>query len=80
MKVAELEVTLLDQIEKLNDDSILADPASAKVLIDRSMAMKGLTDSYIEMTRVKLDIVRELRKGDEQKVCSFLGIEDGKQK
>ena len=80
MKVTELEVTLLDQIEKLNDDSILADPASAKVLIDRSMAMKGLTDSYIEMTRVKLDMVRELRKGTDPRVCSFLGIEDGQQK
>lgn len=47
MNIKELEATLLDQIEKLNDDSIAEDEASCRALIDRSNAMSDLTNSYI---------------------------------
>ncbi|MBP3773438.1 MAG: hypothetical protein J6I53_12265 [Treponema sp.] len=47
MSVKELEDVLLDQIEKLNDDSIMDDPEKAKILIDKSKSMTDLTNAYI---------------------------------
>lgn len=38
-RIKELEATLLDQIEKLNDDSIFEDADKAKILIERSKAI-----------------------------------------
>lgn len=39
----ELEEALLDQIEKLNDDSIGEDPDATKAMVERSKAMSELT-------------------------------------
>jgi hypothetical protein len=55
----ELEKTLLDQIEKLNDDSLSNDPDAARLQIDKSKAMSDLAGKAIELNRLKLDIYKE---------------------
>lgn len=74
MSVKELEDVLLDQIEKLNDDSIMDDPEKAKILIDKSKSMTDLTNAYIGVQRMKLDVVKELNKGGNL-YENYLGIE-----
>jgi len=59
-RIKEIEETLLDQIEKLSDDSIMSDKEEAKQMVERSRAMAGLASSFIEINRMKLDIVKEL--------------------
>ena len=70
----ELEKTLLDQIEKLNDDSLADDPEKARLLIDKSKAMTDIAGKAIELNRLKLDIYKEANAngGLYEK---FLGIE-----
>lgn len=46
-RIKELEDTILDQIEKLNDDSIADDPEAIQRMIERSKAMAQLTDSFV---------------------------------
>lgn len=60
MKIQELENCLLDQIEKLNDDSLASDVDAAKAVIEKSKAMSDLTNSYIGLQRMKLDVVKHL--------------------
>ena len=76
-RVEELENVLLDQIEKLNDDSYLEDIEKAKVLIERSKTISGLANSFINVQQTKLDVVRELNKGGNL-YESYLGIESKK--
>ena len=59
MKLDELENTLLDQIEKLNDDSLADDPEKAQMMIEKSKAMSDLAGRVNEMNRLKLDIYKE---------------------
>jgi hypothetical protein len=86
--IKELEISILDQIQKLNDDSIMADAEDAKQLIERSKAMSDLTNSYIEIQKTKLDAqrikietVRVIHqtsigiKYEDEKVKKYLGIE-----
>jgi len=70
----ELEATLLDQIEKLNDDSIATDPEEARLMIERSKAIGDLAGKLTEINRLKLDVVKEANQngGLYEK---FLGIE-----
>ena len=86
MKIEELEATLLDQIEKLNQDDIMDKPEEADRLIARSKAMSELTDSIIDIQRVKIDAQRV--KIEAVKVAmdscglgyeNYLGIEADKQ-
>lgn len=72
--LAEMEKTLLDQIEKLNDDSIASDPEAAKVMIERSKAIGSLASQVTEINKLKLDIYKEANAngGIYEK---FLGIE-----
>lgn len=58
MKIEELEATLLDQIEKLNQDDIMDKPEEADRLIARSKAMSDLTDNIIEIQKIKIDAQR----------------------
>jgi hypothetical protein len=73
-RIKELEATLLDQIEKLNDDSIFEDADKAKILIERSKAISDLTQSFVEVNRMKLDVVKELNKGGNL-YENYLGVE-----
>lgn len=59
MKSNELEECLLDQIEKLNDDSLAEDPDKARIMIEKSKAMSELAGKINELNRLKLDIYRE---------------------
>ena len=58
MRIEELENTLLDQIEKLNQDDVMASPEEADRLIARSKAMSELTNSYIDIQRTKIEAQR----------------------
>lgn len=71
----ELENVLLNQIEMLNDESILTDKESATIAIEKSKAISDLTGNFTELQKVKLDIVKTARK--EQGVYDkYLGIEE----
>ena len=58
MKIDELETTLLDQIEKLNQDDVMTTPEEVDRLIARSKAMSDLTGNIIEIQKVKIDAQR----------------------
>lgn len=74
MSIHELEEVLLDQIEKLSDDSIAEDEEKAQQMIDRSKSIAELTNSFIGVQRVKLDVVKELNRGGTI-YEKYLGIE-----
>ena len=76
-RIKELEDTILDQIEKLNDDSIGDDPEAIQRMIDRSKAIAQLTDSFVSINRMKLDVVKELNKNGSL-YENYLGITDEK--
>lgn len=76
-RIKELEDAILDQIEKLNDDSIADDPEAIQRMIDRSKAMAELTDSFVSINRMKLDVVKELNKNGSL-YENYLGITDAK--
>ena len=70
----ELENVLLNQIEMMNDESILTDEESAIIAIKKSKAISDLTGNFTELQKVKLDIVKTAMK--EQGVYDkYLGIE-----
>ena len=56
MKIDELENTLLDQIEKLNDDSLSADPEAARLMIEKSKAMSELAGRVNDLNTLKLAV------------------------
>ena len=74
-RLKELEEMLLDQVEKLNDDSIADDLEATQKLIDRSKAMEGLADQIVEINRLKLDVVKEMNSNGGL-YENYLGIED----
>ncbi|MCR5218605.1 hypothetical protein [Treponema sp.] len=74
-KVNELENVLLDQIEKLNDDSIFEDETKAKILIERSNSIADLANAFTGLTRTKLDVVREM-KSNGGMYEKYMGIEE----
>lgn len=59
MKLDELEATLLDQIEKLNDDSLAEDMEKAQMMIEKSKAMGDLAGRINDLNRLKLDVYKE---------------------
>ena len=73
MRIDELEKTLLDQIEKLNDDSLAEDFDNARIMIEKSKVMSDLAGRVTELNRLKLDVYREANEngGIYEK---FLGI------
>lgn len=75
MNISELENTILDQIEKLSDDSIGDDVEQIRMMIDRSKSMTDLTNAFIGIQRFKLDAVKHLEKNGGL-YESYLGIED----
>ena len=76
MRTDELEKVLLDQIEKLNDDSVMDEPEKARILVERSRYMSDLANSFIELNRLKLDIVKEMSRDRGSEIyANYLGIE-----
>lgn len=73
--INELEKALLDQIEKLNDDSIAEEPEAAEIMINKSKAMSDLAAQVIAINRLKLDVVKELN-GNGGIYEKYLGIEE----
>lgn len=59
MKMDELEAVLLDQIEKLNDDSLAEDVEKAQMMIDKSKAISDLAARVNDLNRLKLDVYKE---------------------
>ena len=59
MKMDDLEATLLDQIEKLNDDSLAEDVEKAQMMIEKSKAMSELAGRINDLNRLKLDVYKE---------------------
>lgn len=64
MTLNELEETLLDQIEKLSDDSIGEDRELTKMMVDRSSAISNLATNVLAISHLKLEIVKTLSKND----------------
>lgn len=60
-KVSELERTLLDQIEKLNDDSLFNNQEEAMLVIEKSKAISDLANTYVGIQGMKLSIAKELK-------------------
>ncbi len=56
--VSELENVILDQIEKLNQDDVMAKPKEAELLISRSKVISDLSNNFIEIQKTKLDAQR----------------------
>ena len=59
MKMDELEAVLLDQIEKLNDDSLAEDVEKAQMMIDKSKAISDLAGRVNDLNRLKLDVYKD---------------------
>ena len=70
----ELEVVLLNQIEMLNDESILTDKESATITIEKSKAISALAGNFTELQKTKLDIVKTAMK-DRGVYDKYLGLE-----
>lgn len=75
MNINELERVLLDQIEKLNDDSLANTPEEARAVIEKSKAMSALASNVMQINHFKLEAVKEFgRNGDAY--ATYLGLED----
>lgn len=73
LSLKELENVLLDQIEKLSDDSIGDDKEATKLMIDRSKAISELSTNVIALNNMKLAFVKEMNKNG-GKYSEVLGI------
>lgn len=65
---------MLNQIEMLNDESILTDKESATIAIEKSKAISDLTGNFTELQKVKLDIVKTAIK-EKGIYDKYLGLE-----
>lgn len=75
-KFEELENAILGQIGMLNDNSVMSSKEDAEQLIERSKAISSLADSFIGISRLKLDVVKqfELSRLNKPEYEKFLGI------
>ena len=74
-KIEELEKTLLDQIEKLNDDTIFEDKEKVGILVERSKAISSLTQNFVNVQNMKLNVVKTLSDNGGL-YENYLGVED----
>ena len=75
--IAELENVLLDQIEKLNDDSIADNKEEVEKIIGRSKAISDLASNYINLQQLKISAVLAVEKtGGMPAYEKYLGITD----
>lgn len=84
-KLEELSNTLLDQIEKLNDDSLYEDKEAAKTAIAKSKVISDLASNVVAIhqaqldeTRLKIEAVKIAMDADGYNYSKFLGIEEDK--
>lgn len=71
----ELENVLLDQIEKLNDDSIADNKEEVEKIIGRSKAISDLASNYINIQQLKISAVLAVEKtGGIPAYEKYLGI------
>lgn len=73
-KIKELENVLLDQIEKLNDDSLFEEEEKAKIMIEKSKAISELSKNFTEIQKMKLEVVRHAENTGTL-YTKYLGIE-----
>lgn len=73
-KIKELENVLLDQIEKLNDDSLFEEEEKAKIMIEKSKAISELSKNFTEIQKMKLEVVRHAENTGNL-YTKYLGIE-----
>ena len=73
--LSELEKTLLDQIEKLNDDTIESSPEQVQALIARSEAMSNLATQVVNLQQLKIEAVKVMDRANGD-YAKYLGIED----
>ena len=82
-KIEELENVLLNQIELLNDDSLLENKEKAELAIKKSKSISDLTNSFIglrnsesEEKRLKIDMVKIAMSAEGYSFQKYLGIEE----
>lgn len=75
-KIQELENVLLDQIEKLSDDSLFENKETANVVLEKSKAISSLSSNFVELQQLKLNIVKTVSNSRNESFNSFLGIEE----
>lgn len=75
-KIQELENVLLDQIEKLSDDSLFENKESANVVLEKSKAISFLSSNFVELQQLKLNIVKTVSNSRNKSFNNFLGIEE----
>lgn len=74
--IKELETVLLDQIEKLNDDSIGEDKEAINNIVSRSKAISDLANNYIAIQGLKIQAVNVIEKTQSgTDYYKYLGIE-----
>lgn len=74
--IKELETVLLDQIEKLNDDSIGEDKEAINNIVSRSKAISDLANNYIAIQSLKIQAVNVIEKTQSgTDYYKYLGIE-----
>lgn len=74
-RIKELENVLLDQIEKLNDDSLFEEEEKAKIMIEKSKAISELSKNFTEIQKMKLEVVR-YAENTGNLYTKYLGIEE----
>lgn len=74
IRIKELENVLLDQIEKLNDDSLFEEEEKAKIMIEKSKAISELSKNFTEIQKMKLEVVRHAENTGTL-YTKYLGIE-----
>jgi|GEM_PF-1314314 len=86
-RLEELESVILDQIEKLNDDSLFQNPDEAKIAIEKSRSIADLTGSLVSIegvrlseNRLKLDAVKIAMSTEGYGYRKYLGIEEDSDK
>ena len=74
IRIKQLENVLLNQIEKLNDDSIFDTEEKAKLMFEKSRVISDLSQNFTDIQRIKLEVVR-YAETNRTLYTNYLGIE-----
>lgn len=77
MYVQELEQIILDQVRKLSVDEEAPNPEKLNEQLEKSRCIAELADSYVEINKMKLAVVKELNANGTL-YEGYLGIESEK--